>query len=60
LTADDARIVRLEEALAHAEASLQDVSDMVARQWDVVDRLTREMERLRARLAAMEEKAGEG
>ena len=55
---DDSRVVALEEALAHAAAELQDVSDMVARQWAVIDRLTRDLERLGRRLAVLEEKAG--
>ncbi len=56
---EESRIVALEEALANAAAELQDVSDMVARQWAQIDILSREIERLARRLAILEEKAGD-
>ncbi len=33
------RVIALESALAHLQAELQDLSDVIAGQWQVIDRL---------------------
>ncbi|WP_142848967.1 SlyX family protein [Telmatospirillum sp. J64-1] len=48
------RIATLEIALAHAEASIQDLSDMAARQWAEIDSLTTQARLLKDRVRALE------
>ena len=58
MTSDSAsgRIEALETALAHAEAALEDLSDMVRAQGEEIDALRRELGRLsRALQAALED-----
>lgn len=49
-----ARVESLEGHVAHLEAAQQDMSDMLARQWTEIDKLTRTMELLHGRLQQVE------
>lgn len=48
------RLTAVESALAHQEMAAQDLSEMVTRQWQVIDRLLREIDRLKDRVANLE------
>jgi SlyX protein len=50
-----ARCVDLESHLAHHERMIQDLSDMVAGQWDTINRVLGKLERLEARLQASQD-----
>ena len=56
----EARIQVLEEQLAHRDQDLQDLSDMVAQQWDKIEELKRELTRTKDRLITLEDEVGEG
>lgn len=49
------RISDLETHIAHQDATIQDLSDMTAQQWEIIDALKKQTERLMDRLAAAEE-----
>ena len=48
------RVIDLETHLAHQGATVQDLSDMIARQWDVIDRMVKKVERLEDRIRILE------
>lgn len=48
------RLVELELKLEHQERALEDLSEMVTRQWQVIDRLEREVRRLSEQLVDLE------
>jgi SlyX protein len=50
-----ARCVDLESHLAHHERMIQDLSDMVAGQWDTINSVVGNLERLEARLQASQD-----
>lgn len=52
------RIQTLEETLAGHESTVDDLSDMVREQWDIIDRLKREIERLTDRMERVEDTPG--
>jgi SlyX protein len=47
---EDDRLIALEIRVAHYERMIEDMSDMVARQADAIDRLTLQMRRLNDKL----------
>ena len=49
------RLTELELKLAHQQQALDDLSDMVTRQWQVIDKLQRELRRLNDQLMDLEE-----
>ncbi|MBT3764929.1 MAG: SlyX family protein [Rhodospirillaceae bacterium] len=51
----DERIADLESHIAHQEATIRDLSDIVTKQWETVDELVAKVERLKDRLLALEE-----
>lgn len=51
------RISDLESHIAHQDATLQDLSDMTAQQWEIIDALKKKTERLTERVLAAEEAA---
>jgi SlyX protein len=53
------RIEELEIKLAHLERGLQDVSDEVVRQQQLIERLTERGHQLQERIAALQADAGE-
>lgn len=50
----DARLQKLEEALAHQSQENHDLSDMVTKQWKLVETLERRLARLEQRLQSIE------
>lgn len=55
-----ARLVKLEEQAAHQETGLQQLSDVLADQWQAIDRLTAEVGRLKERIGLLEDGAESG
>jgi len=58
----ETRLTELESALARHEVESQDLSDMIAKQWNVLEELQHETTRIKDRLATVEnalEKASE-
>ncbi|MCV6576127.1 MAG: SlyX family protein [Cohaesibacter sp.] len=49
------RIVDLEIQITHQATTIDELSDMVARQWDMIDRLGRQVGMLKGALAELEE-----
>ncbi|NNU81289.1 SlyX family protein [Halovulum dunhuangense] len=54
----DPRLTAIEEALAHQAATIEDLSELVRRQGDEIDRLTRRVTLLMMRAAEAEHDAG--
>ena len=52
-----ARIAELETQMAHQEATIQDLSDAAAKQWDTIDELVIKVNDLKDRVAALEAEA---
>jgi uncharacterized coiled-coil protein SlyX len=48
-----ARLEAIEAALAHQDATLADLNEVVSRQWDTIDRLTRRAEGLSQQVEAL-------
>lgn len=53
------RITALEEMVAHQAKTIDELSDQLAEQWKMVDRMKRAMEILGERLIGMEERTTE-
>lgn len=51
------RIDTLEARLVHREREIEDLNELVARQWQAIDELTRRLGSLGGRLQAVEERA---
>ncbi|MCV6546475.1 MAG: SlyX family protein [Cohaesibacter sp.] len=49
------RIVDLEIQVTHQATTIDELSDMVAKQWDMIDRLGRQVGMLKEALAELEE-----
>lgn len=47
------RINQLEEALAHHEAMVHDLSDELAKQWQAMERMARRMKELEEKIATL-------
>ena len=58
----DRKIEQIEITLAHQDRQIQDLSEMIAKQWVEIDRLRLELDRALAKLQAQESgaTAGEG
>nr|WP_321445402.1 SlyX family protein [uncultured Cohaesibacter sp.] len=52
------RVVDLEIQLAHQTKTVEELSDMVSRQWDLIDRLTRKMKFLEEAVVELEDNVG--
>ena len=50
----DDRLADLESRFAHTELAFQDLSDVTREQWDEIDRLKRQVELLKDRIAELE------
>ena len=57
LAADDERIVRLEETVAHQAKTIEELSDQLAEQWKVVEQTRAKLERLTERFLTLEERS---
>lgn len=53
----ETRIMRLEEMVAHQQATIDDLSRLVGEQWQANERLRREIERLGETMEDLEERA---
>lgn len=53
------RIDRLEEALAHHEVTVHDLSDEIAKQWQTIERLTRHVKELEEKLENLRTASGD-
>lgn len=51
---DQDRLDRLEAHVAHQEGTIQDLSEMIARQWEVIEDLKRRVDRQVDRLGRLE------
>ena len=56
-TEAEQRIAELEIQLAHQEATIQELSDAAAKQWDTIDELVIKVNDLKDRIAALEGEA---
>ena len=56
----DNRITELEVQLAHQTATVDELNDMVAKQWQEIDRLKKQMTRLIGRLESVEQSLPKG
>lgn len=54
----DSKIEHIEITLAHQDRQIQDLSEMIAKQWAAIDRLTADLNRALAKLQAQESGAG--
>ena len=57
MSAQDERIMRLEEMLAHPARVIDDLSDQLAEQWKVVEQTRTKLERLSERFSNIEEQS---
>lgn len=53
----DSKTEQLETAIAHQDRQIQDLSEMIARQWAEIDRLRRDVDRMRSKLQMLESAA---
>ncbi len=51
----ESRVVDLEIQITHQANTIEDLSQMVSRQWDIMDRLTRQVKMLQDSLVELEE-----
>ncbi|WP_319411121.1 SlyX family protein [uncultured Cohaesibacter sp.] len=51
----ESRVVDLEIQITHQANTIEDLSQMVSRQWDIIDRLTRQVTMLQDTLVELEE-----
>lgn len=54
---DDERIMRLEELAAHQAKVIDELSDQLADQWQIVEQMRAKLDRLTERFQAIEESA---
>ena len=50
----DERLNRLEMTIAHQEKQIDELSEMTAKQWDIIERLKRQLDMTQKQLADME------
>ncbi|HCQ71056.1 MAG: hypothetical protein CL570_08325 [Alphaproteobacteria bacterium] len=54
---DQQKLYDIEALITHQEQQIQDLSDMVAKQWDEIERLKRRLNRTQEKLNVVEEVA---
>ncbi|MBD8555356.1 SlyX family protein [Rhizobium sp. CFBP 8762] len=52
---DEYRIIRLEETIAHQSGVIEELSDQLAEQWKVVERMRTKLDMLAERFSTLEE-----
>lgn len=52
------RVEELERSVAHLDAAYQDMSEMVARQWETIDRLTHSLLRVHSQVQDLQPEIG--
>lgn len=55
---DDNRTTQLEVLAAQQERTIAELSDQIAEQWKVIDRMSKKLDALTERFLALEEQAG--
>ena len=55
MSADDERITRLEETVAHQAKTIEELSDQLAEQWKVTEQVRAKLDRLTERFLSLEE-----
>lgn len=60
MTTDDHRLATVEQTLAHQDRQIQDLSDMVTRQWREIDGLKKSLGRTQQRLEDLESPSEDG
>ena len=53
--ADEERLAELEIQLAHQGRSIEELSDMVSKQWEMIDRMSRQIRSLKDALVELED-----
>lgn len=56
--AEEDRIVRLEETVAHQQATIEEMSRLLTEHWKLIERLGHELRQLSERFEAVEDQAG--
>lgn len=56
----ESRITELEIQLAHQSATVDELNDIVAKQWHEIDRLKKQMARMTGRLESVEQSLPKG
>ena len=54
MTSTEQRLIQAEETIAHQAKTIDELSAMVARQWDVIDTLERRVDHMIGRMSALE------
>ncbi|MCK5424005.1 MAG: SlyX family protein [Emcibacter sp.] len=54
MTTDSARLSKIESTITYQDQQIQDLSDMVGQQWQVIDRLKKHLSHATARLENLE------
>lgn len=57
---DQERLVSLETHAAHQDALIDDLNTTITAQWETIERLQRDVQRLQARLADLERQPSRG
>ena len=52
------RIVDLEIQITHQSTTIEDLSEMVSKQWDVIDKLSRQVKLLQDAMLELEDQVG--
>lgn len=55
---DDNRLVTLEELVAHQSQQIEELSDQLAKQWKVIDKLTHKLHDLSDHYSELEDQGG--
>ena len=56
---DDDRLTKIEMAIAHQEQRLDDLSDMTTQQWEMIERLRRQLDHALQRIGDYEAQAND-
>ncbi len=57
MTTEQARLVQLEETVAHQAKTIEELSDQLAEQWTVVEQVRAKLDRLTERFLTLEEQS---
>ncbi len=57
---DNSRLDDMESHIAHQDGAIQDLSDMVLKQWDAIKALSADVKRLEEQLHALEDEVATG
>ncbi len=57
MTTEQARLIQLEETVAHQAKTIEELSDQLAEQWTVVEQVRSKLDRLTERFLTLEEQS---